>query len=48
MTDDLLRRTADAFRDLVAGDEPALHIDGDEAVVWRLLSLAERARSGSS
>jgi hypothetical protein len=42
-----LRLSGDAFRDLVAGEEPALHIDGDEAVVWRLLSLAERARAGS-
>ncbi len=43
-----VRMTADAFRDLVAGGAPALHIDGDEAVVRRLLTLAERAKAGSS
>jgi hypothetical protein len=39
--------TADAFRALVAGDDPAFRVEGDEDVVRRLLSLAERARSGT-
>jgi hypothetical protein len=42
-----LRVTADGFRALVAGDAPDLRPEGDEAVVRRLLSLADRARGGS-
>jgi hypothetical protein len=43
-----VRMTADAFRDLVVGGNPSVHVEGDETVFRRLLSLAERARSGTS
>ena len=37
----------DAFRELVAGAQPPMRIEGDAATVRRLLSLAERARAGT-
>jgi hypothetical protein len=40
-----LRVSGQGFRDLVAGVEQPLRVEGDEAIVARLLSLVERARA---
>ena len=42
-----LKLTAATFRDLVAGNLPEPAVEGDERVVRRLLTLAERARTGA-
>ena len=43
-----VRLTGPAFRDLAAGDAVAYVTEGDEAVVARLMTLADRARSGDT
>ncbi len=43
-----IRLSARAFRDLAAGDDASFTTEGDEAVVRRLLTLAERARTTSA
>lgn len=42
-----VRMSADAFRDLLAGATPDLVAEGDEQVVRRLLTLADRARGAA-
>ncbi len=43
-----VRLTDQAFRDLAVGEAPSYVTEGDESVVRRLLTLAERARNGDN